>query len=184
MGTAQYLRDERLQRLVPLHIFTTSRYNDLGTIGTFLNSLFTASVAWSAANRALYVPLTIPHRFTVARFFSSNGSSVAGTMDIGLYSNAGAKLISTGPASQAGTSQIQYIDVTDQSFPPGRYYLALLASSTSTRLSITNYQNAQECRIAGALEEDVGASTLPSTMTPAAFANNLYHFGFTQSDTL
>ena len=170
----------------PLHIFSLGRYSPASSILPFLTSGGFNSTAVPAANRALYCPLQVPVRFTVARFFSSNGSGVNGTFDIGLFSQSGIKLISTGSTSQAGTTQAQYVDVTDQSFPPGFYYLGFVGSTVTTaRYNAITFTDQYEARGAGMLQEALGSAVLPAAMTPASYASNaVYFFGFTQSGTL
>lgn len=184
MGTAQYLRDERLYLPTTLHVTSLGRYTDVTAVQFMTTPQYT-SAAWPANNRAVYYPLQIPGYFTVARFMLGNGASVSGNVDIGLYDAAGSRLISTGSTAQSGTTQVQYIGVTDKSFPPGKYYLALSCSTTSARVNASSAVSQYDFRAAGLLQESLGSVTLPTTMTPASYTSNLgFFFGFTQSDTL
>ena len=176
------------QQFVPqrsaLHIGTWS-YNSNYLWMAFHVSAALVSAAWPSNNRALYVPIYVPTRFTVARFLVLNGSNATGNVDVGLYSNTGSKLMSTGSTARSGTSVAQYIGVTDQSFSPGAYYLALVGSSTTGQYMRTVSTSVYDTQVAGYLFEDLGATTLPSSMTPSAYTvANAYHWGFTQSDTL
>jgi hypothetical protein len=168
------------------HIISVGRY----WIGSYLLPFVTSggfnSTVFPATNRAVYYPQQIPVRFTVARFIASNGASVAGTFDIGLFSQSGVKLISTGSQTQTGTSVAQYIDVTDQTFPPGFYYLGMVVSNTaSARYNGVTFNDQYEARGTGCLQESLGSAVLPTTMTPASYATStIYFFGFTQSATL
>ena len=171
------------QRL-PLHVGTWS-FNSSYVWFALHGSTSWASAAWPANNRALYCPIFVPCRFTVARFLVPNGTNATGNVDVGLYNNNGARLISTGSTARASTNVVQYIGVTDQSFPPGAYYLALVGSSTTGQYMRTVASSTYDCQVGGYLFEDLGATTLPTNMTPSAFATaNAYHWGFTQSDTL
>lgn len=142
-------------------------------------------VAWPANNLAVYAPISVPSRFTVARFMVCNAGTLTGTVDVGLYSESGSLLASTGNTARAGASAVQYIGIADQSFPPGKYYLALVATSTSGTYSSIGLNNQYEARFSGWLQEALGGGTLPATMTPVPYAQtSIFHFGFTQSDTL
>lgn len=144
-----------------------------------------SSAAWPAANRALYVPIYLPNYFTVARFIILNGANTTGDVDVGLYNNAGSRLISTGSTARSGTNAAQYIGVTDQSFPPGCYYLALVCGSATGQFMRAATSANGIAQYNGYLQEDLGSVSLPSTMTPAVYGSSaMFHWGFTQSDTL
>lgn len=170
----------------PFHVTSIGRYSSVGNIilvtaGANFSVAFTS---WPSANLAIYVPIQIPCRFTVARFMSANGNVVAGNLNMGLYSTSGKLLCSTGAIAQAGTNVVQYIGITNQSFPMGDYFMALLASSTSARLNGASINTQYFGREAGLLQEAVGSSTLPATMTPAVYAQAAVPaFGFSQSDS-
>lgn len=169
------------QRL-PLHIGTW--FNSQPLLFAIDGSTSLSTAGWPSANRALYVPVYLQARFTVARFFILNGSSATGNADVGLYSNARLKLISTGTTARSGANVAQYIDVTDQSFPAGAYYLALVSSTTGQYMR-TVHGASGIVQASGYLQEDLGSTVLPSSMTPAAnVTTNAFHWGITQSDTL
>jgi hypothetical protein len=170
------------QRL-PLHIGTWFNSAPIWFPVNAGTSLSTA--AWPANNRALYVPVYLQNRFTVARFVVLNGSNATGSVDVGLYGSSGTKLISTGTTARAVTNVAQYIDVTDQSFPPGAYYLALVGSSTTGQYMRTTAASNCFVQAGGYLLEDLGSTVLPSSMTPSAYVSSVaFHWGFTQSNTL
>lgn len=179
--TAQRLLDPG-----PLHITSTGRY----AIAGLLQSLVTGtpalnSATWPTNNLAVYAPIAVPHRFTVGRFLWVNGANLTGSADVGLYSATGSRLMSTGATARAGATAVQYVGVTDQSFPPGHYYLALVGASTTGSYLAAQLANQYEVRMSGWLQEVLGSTTLPTTMTPVSFTGaNAFGFGFTQSDTL
>lgn len=115
----------------------------------------------------------------------ANGSNLTGTIDVGLYDSNGNLLFSLGSTARASASAVQYIAATDRSFPPGKYYLGMVASSTTGTYSALAFANQYEARACGALQEALGSSVLPATMTPASYGQiQCFYFGFTQSDTL
>lgn len=185
MGTGLYLREERLLEPGPLHITSTGRFANAGLLQSLVSGTRQiASVSWPANNRAVYAPVSIPFRFTVARFLVSNGNAT-GNVDVGIYSAAGVRLLSTGSQARVNATTNDYFAVTDQSFPPGHYYLALVCSTTGGAVGASQLQNQYEARMAGLLQEALGATTLPANMTPVSFTGaNAFCFGFTQSDTL
>lgn len=130
---------------------------------------------WPATDRALYLPLTIPWAYPVARVFWANGSTPTGNMDFGLYTVDGGKIITTGKVAQSGASALQYVDVTDFVLPAGQYYMALAndsATTTSRGWGINNVAT-EHGRIAGCLQQAT-ASPLPATATFAAWASTGY----------
>lgn len=170
----------------PLHVTPFGRWSDIGLMIRQISSppANPASGAWPANNRALYIPVRFDQTMVYARFFTNNGSNAAGNEDIGVYDSTGTRLVSTGATARSGTSQLQFIDVTDGVFPPGAYYLALVLSST-TGTMIRSSLGTTQCRELGILQEDLGGTTLPSTMTPAAAGQGyIPMFGFTSSATL
>lgn len=170
----------------PYHITCTGRYSSLGPLILISNNAGFSVVftSWPSANLAIYMPILMPCRFTVARFMVANGNVVAGNINMGLYSGSGKLLCSTGATAQSGTSAVQYVGITNQSFPMGDYFLALLASSTSARFNGQGLNTQYMGRLGGVLQESVGSSTLPVTMTPAVYAQSVVPaFGFSQSDS-
>lgn len=185
MGTGYFLRDERLYRPLSLHVTSIGRYSTTGQMLPFIAGPAFTGNSWPANNRAIYVPIAVPAQFTVARFFVGN-SNATGNVDLGLYTFDGTRLISTGSTARAGTNVVQYIDVTNQSFPAGSYYLAMVLSTTSgSVLASGGPPIVAELQTCGILQEDLGATALPATMSPAAYTSLItFGFGFTQSDTL
>ena len=171
---------------LPLRISSIGRFNNVPQMIVFDGSPeFTASQAWPAVNRAHYMPVTLPSRFTVARFVVAVGTTAGGNIDVGLYDSAGNRLLSTGTVARGSVSTIQYLDVTDQSFPAGKYYLALVCSSTGVGFTRVQVDNTDNFKAVGLLQEDLGSTVLPATMTPVAFSTDTaFWFGFTQSATL
>lgn len=143
-----------------------------------------SSTAWGTANTlALFFPVMCETPFTIVKFWTHNGATASGNVDVGLYSDAFVRLLSTTPVAQTGTSVLQDLDVTDTRFPAGRYYIALsLTSATGTILSAaaTTVQGVQE---AGAFQATVASGTLPAgPVTPVVFATlaAVPNFGFSQ----
>lgn len=167
-----------------IHVCTIGRYNSLGNATNNIGAT-TSTAAWPANNLAIYIPVSIPVPFIVARFMIPNGSNLTGTVDVGIYSAAGTLLLSTGNSARANASAVQYLGVTDTLFQAGTYYLGLVASSTTGTYLEATWANATRVLINGPLQEALGSATLPNPMTPAAYTQTFVpQFGFTQSDTV
>lgn len=180
-----YCPDGLVSRPLPLHITSVGRFNTLTNIAGMTAEGNFASATWPANNRAIYIPIFMPARFTVARFFVANGTAVSGTFDIGLFNYEGEKLISTGSTAQAGTSVVQYVGVTDQSFPAGNYFLGIVLSTTSGRAFNSSLGAVGDGLMMGATLEALGSAVLPASMAPSSFTSaTIPCFGFSQSDTL
>jgi len=134
-----------------------------------------ASGTYPSANLAIYVPFYLPWPYTLQGGGWVNGSSVTGTADFGVYSAAGARLISTGSVSRSGASAPQLIDFSGTIvLPPGLYYMAMSASSGAAN---TNWQNASVTSATGkmlGILQQATAHPLPATMSPAAWASTGY----------
>lgn len=164
---------------MPIRIHNVGRYG----LSTDYANLNLGGVAWPGANRALYFPVRIPRTFPVARGFVIQNGNAAGTQDIGVYDQAGNRLTNIG-ATARSSNVCQHFDVTDVVLGPGVYYFALLGSSTSGTYDGLS-MDARYLRAHGVLQEDVGATSLPSTMTPATVGQGTVPiFGFTSSATL
>jgi hypothetical protein len=94
-----------------------------------------ASAVWPSANLGIYVPFWLPGPFLLSSFFSNNGSAVVGNIDIGVYGPDGSLISSKGSTAAAGTNQLQILSLgTPVMLSPGRYYMAMAASSTSIQV--------------------------------------------------
>lgn len=129
----------------------------------------TTTSAYPSANLGYYIPIALPAPFKVSTMFWLNGTSVAGNVDVGIYSSNGTLLVSQGPVAQAGTSTVQFFILgTPIRLDPGAYYLALSCSSTSGNFR-TSSLTAEAGRIMG-LAQQASVGTLPATATFAQFA--------------
>lgn len=169
---------------LPLHICSIGRFNNAGPVGTFTSgSASFGATTWDTNNLAVYIPIHIPSRFTIARFMVPSGNN-SGNVDVGIYNASGALLLSTGTVAKNSTSNM-YFGVTDRSFPAGHYYLALVCSTTAGSVFQLPAPNQYVVRMCGWLQEALGSTVLPATMTPVSYTSaKMWMFGFTQSDTL
>ena len=83
-----------------------------------------SSAIWPVANRAIFVPILIHQPYIVQSMFTLNGATAAGNTDVGIYTEGGVLLVSSGSTAQAGTTVAQSFNVTDTLLLPGVYYMA------------------------------------------------------------
>jgi hypothetical protein len=117
-------------------------------------------------NVALYYPVWLPEACTVTKLWWQNGTAVAGTIDVGIYTDQQNRIVSTTPQTQTGTSVIQSVDITDTVIPAGLIYMAIASSSSSGQLWCTSAGVTP-----GSLSVVSGYRQLVSTLpNPATFA--------------
>jgi hypothetical protein len=135
------------------------------SLGYALNAmgLGAASVTWPTANKALTVPFSVFSPITIVKMFVINGAAVSGNIDVGIYSKASQKLVSSGSTAQAGTSAIQEFNITDTLLMPGMYFFAVALDNTTGTLEMWN-PNAAIGKSLGVFEQS-SAFPLPSTLT-------------------
>jgi hypothetical protein len=87
----------------------------------------------NAAQLALYVPFRLAETVTCYKVFWNNGTAVAGNVDVGVYTEAGLKLLSAGATAQTTVSVLQEVDTTNTVLPgPARYYMGFVATDATT----------------------------------------------------
>lgn len=134
-----------------------------------------AMAQWIAANRAIYVPVTVQEPMTIYQMALFNGA-VAGEVDVGIYSypgtgTAATRLASAGKTAMSGANVLQVFDIADQTLSPGVYFLAGVCSTITTatfwRFSLATVG----VRACGVCQEGLGEAKLPETATLAASAS-------------
>jgi hypothetical protein len=124
------------------------------------------STAHPAANLAIYVPFVLAAPANIQSVMWNNGATVGGNIDVGVYDEAGARLVSLGSTARGTVSTvITTTTLTDTVVGAGRYYMAFLCDSTANIIAWV--PAAGICEALGVLEQAVGAATLPN---PATFA--------------
>jgi hypothetical protein len=136
------------------------------------------SAAFPASNDAIFVPLYLSQATLIKRLFSSNGTSVSGNIDVGIYTENGARITSSGSTAQSGTSTLQFFDITDIVLGPGRYYLAVAMDNTtgtllrwSTSSALTKCMGIVGQASAFPLPSSATFAAVPSSNFPSVFAS-------------
>ena len=168
------------QNLVPTMV--TIHNNLLGRAFLGEDTAQTPPSSSTAEGRVAYFPVILPGPCWVRRVWWANGSTVnaSATIEVGVYSDSGrapASLLVSGSATQSGTETVQFADCTDTYLPLGRYWLALVPSTTS---SVTFFRSSLNSGSTGYVYRyHESGSTLPSTATPTTGGySSLWMFGF------
>ena len=130
-----------------------------------------ASAVWPAANDALFIPFSLSEPVLVKRLGWTNGATVAGNVDCGIYDTAGVRLLSTGTTAQSGTSAIQSVDVTDTQLGPGLFYMALASDSATATFNRYIASDVMFVKFTG-MAKQATAFVLPATATLATVTAN------------
>jgi hypothetical protein len=130
-----------------------------------------ASQNYVTANLAVYIPFWVPVPLLVTKMGWGNGSAVAGNICAGIYTPAGARLVTTGSTAQSGTATLQVVDVADTFLARGTYYLGMNSdTSGATQKVIAVLPAAGIPQSLGLLQQAVGAVALPDPATFAKYA--------------
>lgn len=132
-------------------------------VSSGLNAIPSASTAWPAANRAIFVPVRIPVPVTVYYLSTGGGTGTTGNFDLGIYDAFGNKIVSLGSTAKAVASSELLGDITDTFLGPGLYYLAMAADSTDAYQAVAP-GNIGIAKMFGVREMET-AFPLPATAT-------------------
>lgn len=166
--------------IIPATIHTTHPLA-LGGFSSCYNAVATTSVSTAAtANRALYVPFTVPSTIIAQNCFFYCGATSANTnhWDFGIYTDSGVRLTSLGSTAQSGSTQVlNTAALTATELAPGQYYMALALDSTDTyRATIGG--SALIPPLAGVQTQST-AFALPATSTMTSGTSDIPLIGFT-----
>lgn len=128
-----------------------------------------ASTLW-VANQAVYMPVSIPWQYPVARVFWVNGSAASSNADFGIYTPGGLKIYSTGSTAQSGASVPQYVTPgTPFLLDAGTYIFAWACNGTTNR-AFAWAPTAATGAASGCMTQ-ASAFALPSTATFATYGS-------------
>lgn len=174
--------DLTLTPILPRDLVTISTLSS-GSIGSQSIASAPTSGTFPAANRAIYVPFRNTRQVTIRQLFSYNGAAAADNIDVGIYTENGRRLVSSGAVAQAGTNALQLYDVTDFVLGPGLFYFAVSMSGTTGTLFRIG-PSVSLTRIIGLVQE-AAAHPLPATATFATVGSGYVPvLGFTAEASL
>jgi hypothetical protein len=153
----------------PHNALEGARSNNWGL--TFGSNWLTAGLAW-------YVGFWLGARAIAKKMFVVNGNPLGSTVDLGIYLPDGTRIVNTGATAQAGTAQMQIIDISDVTLEPGYYYMAAWCNNTTGSFNMVGQPNTPSQGMSGIFNQASVASNLPATATFAAMSGSrLPNFG-------
>lgn len=136
-----------------------------------------------SANLALYVPIELLQPSTFLSAMWCNGATLAGNVELGVYTDDWSLITSTGAVAQAGASTAQRASMTSFTLRPGRYYIAFVSSSATATFIGHSVQQSRWSMLG--VSQEVSAMPLPATATPSIVTSAFVpQFGFSRRDDL
>lgn len=118
-----------LERVQPILDLTDSRFTGANRI----QNMLAGSGAWSSANKAYAVPFQVRAAITVYQLGWLNGSgTMTDHVDMGIYTSAFAKVVSTGSVARTGVSVNQWVDIADTVLTADTLYHLVIANDGTT----------------------------------------------------
>lgn len=142
-------------------------------LGSQLGTGNPAGVAWPAANQAIYIPFVIYEPTVIKTLYTYNGGAVSGNADVGIYSEDGTRLTSTGSTALSGANTQQVYNIDDITLGPGRYYIALALNGTSSSIYFTTGLPRQHQMKMAGVKTETSAFPLPATATFSVYSSTL-----------
>lgn len=147
-----------------IHPFSPEAMSGFAAVGGNAGSW--ASATYPSANLALFYPFVLTEPATAVQLWAYNGATASGNLDLGIYNAAGAKLVSKGSTAQAGTNDLQRLDITDTVLPSGQVlYMAIAFDGTVGTLFRLPANTATTQLRALGMFEMAAAFPLPATAT-------------------
>lgn len=123
-----------------------------------------AATAYPTANMAIYVPFRLRHTVTAKKTWVACQTTGTGNIQIGLYDQTGARLITSGNVAKVAAADELVVDTTDTVLAAGLYYMALVDATTTATYHVF-VPAAPNAAAYGVRTEAVGSISLPATAT-------------------
>ena len=146
-----------------------------GLAGAYLGTT-TATGAWGTAQGCVAVPFRAQEGMIVKQLGWFNGSAAGDNHDIGIYTDAFAKVVSSGSTVGSGSTLWQWVDVTDTPLTPGAFYYIVKAidATTANRTRSINFANANLLDLCGVKTSTADNFPLPDPLvsmgSPSGFS--------------
>ena len=124
------------------------------------SSVAVSSAGWPTNNMALFMPFRVQHPFTARLMWTIIGTSINGSIDLGIYDYRGTRLVSSGIGTPTAINSVYRVDLTDTVLNPGRYYMAI--STGLAGAFQRSALNVQSLRAMGMVQQN-SAHPLPAT---------------------
>jgi len=148
---------------------TTLSYQSIGDYLDYEGvDLASTADVWPSASKAFYYPFYIGSPVTVYQLGWENGNVANNNIDLGVFSYAKSKLVSTGGTAQSGTSVVQLVDVTNTVLTPGQYWWGFVIDGITGKVVNRTGSLSLTRMNAFGVKQETAAYPLPSTAT---FAN-------------
>lgn len=157
------------------HTFTISSHDVERVSYSLGTSNVGASVAYPAANLAIFVPFVLEHPATAFETWVETGAvTTSNVTEIGVYTTAFVRLFTTATTVATASDTVNSVGMTDYVLDRGSYYLAFGCDGTrnyaASALAPGIYQSA------GLMEQTgLTGAALPATATPVAYTRTFLH---------
>lgn len=128
-----------------------------------------ASAVWPSGSLAIFYPFFCTDPVTIKTMYLANGAAVSGNVDLGIYTAAGTRLVSSGSTAQAGTNAPQLVDITDTVLPVFTELFMALAIDNTTGTTLRIAPGTVGSGRSIGLYQMAAAFPLPATATFAAY---------------
>lgn len=131
--------------------------------------------AYPTANKGIFIPFAINETIIVTGMWWYQGAAATDNIDLGIYSQLGAKLGSTGATAAGTVSVINQAPLANQALTltPGRYYMAVSCAGTTIALFRSLSGSIETQRTLGIMQM-LAAHPLPSAATLVKVATTDY----------
>lgn len=149
-----------LQDEVTIWSYGKNSIGDWLAVADSAAGLIGTAQVWQTANRAVYVPFFVIDSYTVDLLFCWIHTS-SGNLDLGIYTEDGEKILSTGSTASPGTG-LRTFDVTNTTLDKGVYYMAMSVDNITFASRRGTIDSAVVIRTSGCVEQ-LSAFPLPQT---------------------
>jgi hypothetical protein len=122
-------------------------------------------IAYPSANLAIYIPFFLQTPMAIDRIFWGNGNVVSGNIDVGVYDAARTKIVSTGSTAQAGTTDVQSVNITNVTIGTGLFFLAVAMDNITGKLMATQMSGGLPFYKTLGIYQQASTFPLPATAT-------------------
>lgn len=150
---------------------TLSNYSDSCIFGQAVAATGPSAAALApGANNCYYTPIEVTRICTAYQIVISNGATIAGNFDTGIYDENLVRLVSAGTTAQSGVNGIHVLNITDTLLLPGIYYTGFVSDSATATYRAWNTTVDAVLLQACGVQVQTGTYPLPN---PAVFPGGI-----------
>lgn len=147
-----------------------------------------ASTSNPTGSFCIYVPFYSVAPFPVKGVFWHNGATVAGNVDVGIYSADRRRLFSCGPQLQSGTNVLQFTQIPTYELGTGLFFMGICLSNVTGTMFAASFiagNSGTGLQYMAGVYQQGSNTSLPTTGTfSAPFADYIPIFGITAQGIL